>query len=189
MSIINTNAKEIHCKLIYYGPEHSGKKSAVGYIKDQLEKEKRDFWILPFKKEVHCLVLSVGKILGFHVFFHIYTLSNESQKDNKNLLKGVDGVLFMASADSQDKEKNIQSFKEMEQFLEEEGVNLFHFPLVLQYNKVDIDNPLPVKDLRLDLNKYNSRDFESSVSKGQRVFEPLKHLCKLTLQDLRQASA
>lgn len=187
MSVINTNAKEIHCKILYCGPEKSGKKSALLYIKSRFREKQRDFWILPFKKEIYCLVLFAGRIFGFQTFFHIYNLNNESQEDNQNLLRGTDGLLFMASSDPMDRQNNIRSFSEMEVFLRKERENLFKIPLVLQYNKKDLASAMPIRELRMDLNKYNSRDFESSVSHGEFVLEPLKHLCKLTLSRLKSS--
>jgi len=181
MSFINTNAKEIHCKILYCGPEQSGKKSSLLYIRDQFEEKQKMFFTLPFKKEICCLILAIGEIFSFRTYFHIYNLNHESVKDNKNLLKGVDGVVFVASSDPKDRQSNIHSFVEMEEFLKERGEDLFKMPLVLQYNKRDIKNPSPVKELRMDLNKYNNKDFESSVLTGQFVLEPLKYLCKLTL--------
>ena len=187
MSVINTNAKEIHCKILYCGPEQSGKKSSLFYIRDRFEEKKKVFFTLPFKKEICCLILSIGEIFSFQTYFHIYNLSHESVEDNRNLLKGVDGVVFVASSEPRDKQNNIHSFLEMEEFLKERGENLFKLPLVLQYNKRDIENPRPVKELRMDLNKYNNKDFESSVLTGQSVLEPLKYLCKLTLNNLKRA--
>ena len=185
MSIINTNAKEIHCKILYYGPENSGKKSSILYIKEQFKKEKLDFFKLPFQKELYGLVLSIGKVFGFQTFFHIYNLNNESKQDNKNLLKGTDGVIFVASLDSKEEQKNKDSFLEMENFLKDEDKNIFKFPLVLQYNKKDLQNTLTIKQLRMDLNKYNNRDYASSALTGEFILEPLKYLCKLTLNNLR----
>ena len=187
MSVINTNAKEIHCKILYCGPERSGKKSSLLYIRDRFEEKKRVFFTLPFKTEIYCLILSIGEIFSFQTYFHIYNLGHESVEDDKNLLKGVDGVVFVASSDPEDRHDNIHSFVEMEEFLKERGENLFKLPLVLQYNKRDIENPRSVKELRMDLNKYNNKDFESSVLTGQFVLEPLKHLCKLTLNNLKRA--
>ena len=187
MPIINTNAKEIHCKILYCGPEGSGKKSALIYIRDRFEEKKRDFFTLNFNKKVYCLVLSIGKIFSFRTFFHIYNLNNESEEDNKNLLKGVDGVVFVASSEPKERKNNIHSFAELEKFFKEQGGGLFKLPLILQYNKRDIEKPCSVKELRQDLNKYNSRDFESSVLKGQRVLEPLKQVCKLALNDLKRS--
>ena len=187
MSIINTNAKEIHCKILYCGPERSGKKSSLLYIRDRFEEGKKVFFTLPFKKEIYCLILSIGEIFSFQTYFHIYNMSHESKEENRNLLKGVDGVVFVASSDPKDKQNNIHSFVEIEEFLKERGENLFKLPLVLQYNKRDIKNPRPVKELRMNLNKYNNKDFESSVLNGQSVLEPLKHVCKLTLNNLKRA--
>ncbi len=188
MSIINTNAKEIHCKIIYYGPEQSGKKSSLLYIKDHFKKEKREFFVLPFKKHIYSLVLSIGKIFSFQTFIHIYNLNNESREDNQILFRGVDGIVFVASSDPKDKQKNIDSFMEMESFCKEEDKDLFKRPLVLQYNKKDLQNSLSVKSLRIDLNKYNNKDFESSVLKGHFILEPLKYLSKLVLNNLKSAS-
>ena len=187
MSIINTNAKEIHCKILYYGPERSGKKSSIFYIQSKFAEPKREFWVLPFKKKMYCLVLFIGKVFGFQIFFHIYNLNNESKEDNRNLLNGVDGILFVANSDPKDKQQNIVSFSEMERFLSEKGEDIFKLPLVLQYNKRDLKNTMSVKELRIDLNKYNSRDFTSSALEGRVILEPLKHLCKLTLNNLKRA--
>ena len=188
MSIINTNAKEIHCKILYYGPKDSGKKSSLLYIKSNLQEEIREFFILPFKKEIYSLVLSIGKVFSFQTFFHIYNLNNESKKENEKLFRGVDGIVFVASSDPKDRQSNKDSLLEMEDFFKEKNQNLFKTPLVLQYNKTDIVDPMPLKDLRRDLNKYNSKDFESSVLNGEFIVEPLKYLCKLVLNDLKGVS-
>ena len=185
MSLINTNAKEIHCKILYYGPEQSGKKSSLLYIKDHFIEEKREFFVLPLKKEIYSLVLSIGKIFSFQTFIHIYNLNNESKESNRTLFRGTDGIVFVASSDPKDQKKNIKSFAEMEGFCEEKGKSPFKLPLTLQYNKKDLKNSIPVKNLRMDLNKYNSKDFESSVLKGNLVLEPLKYLCKLVLNNLK----
>ena len=184
MSVINTNAKEIHFKILYYGPRESGKKSSLLYIKDNIKEDKRNFFIIPFKKEVYSLVLSIGWIFGFQTFFHIYNLNNESKKDNEQLFQGTDGILFVASSEIKARQNNITSFLEMEKLFKERGQDLFKAPLVLQYNKSDLTNRIPLKVLRKDLNKYNNKDFESSVLKEEFVLEPLKYLCKLVLTQL-----
>ena len=189
MSVINTNAKEIHCKILYYGPEKSGKKSSLFYIQSKFKDSKKDFLTLPFPKPVYLLALFIGKVFGFQTFFHVCNLNNESKEGNKSLLAGADGILFVASSDPKDREKNIQSLLELESFLIERGQDPFKLPLVLQYNKRDLKHVLPVKDMRIDLNKYNSRDFESSALKGELVLEPLKHLCKQTLCHLKRADS
>ena len=185
MSIINTNSKEIHCKILYYGPEGAGKKTSLLYIRDKFNKEKLSFIQLPLKKELYALVLSLGDIFSFKTYFHIYNLNNESKKENEILLRGADGVVFVASSKREDRQKNKASFLEMEDLLKEQGKNLFRFPLVLQYNKSDLQPLQPLKQLKRDLNKYNNKDFRSSSLKGEFILEPLKYLCKLSLSQLK----
>ena len=187
MSIVNTNSKEIHCKIIYYGPEGSGKKSSLLYIKNNFKKENLSFIELDFKKTLYALVLSIKDIFSFKTYFHIYNLNNESKKDNEKLLRGVDGIVFVASSKNEDRQKNLDSFLEMEEILKKQGKNLFHFPLVLQYNKSDLSGLQSLKQLKLDLNKYNNKDFKSSSLTGSFVLEPLKHLCKLSIKHLKQS--
>ena len=132
------------------------------------------------------LTLFIGEIFSFKTFFHIYNLTNESHKKNEILLRGADGVIFVASSQKKDRQKNLDSFLEMEEILTGFGKNLLNFPLVLQYNKSDQADLQPLKQLKLDLNKYNNKDFKSSCRTGRRVLEALKYLCKLSLSQLKQ---
>lgn len=185
MSIINTNSKEIHCKILYYGPEGSGKKTSLLYIKNKFNKKNLSFIQMNFKKKLYALVLSIGDIFSFNTYFHVYNLNNESKKTNEQLLRGVDGIVFVASSKQEDRQKNLDSFFEMEELLAGHGRNLFHFPLVLQYNKSDLTGLQDLKQLKLDLNKYNNKDFKSSSLTGSFVLEPLKHLCKQSVKHLK----
>ena len=187
MSIINTNAREIHCKILYYGPEGAGKKSSILHIKKRFNKDKLSFVKLPLKKEIYALTLFIGDIFNFKTYFHIYNINNESRNENKKLLRGADGILFVGSSKVEDREKNKASFLEMEELLQNEGKNLFHFPLVLQYNKSDLPDIQTLKQLKIDLNKYNNKDFKSSSLTGKLILEPLKYLCKLSLNQLKQS--
>ena len=186
MSIINTNSKEIHCKILYYGPEGSGKKTSLLYIKEKFNKKNVSFVELNFKKKLYDLVLFIGDIFSFKTYFHIYNLTNESKKGNEHLVRGTDGIVFVASSKQEDRQKNLDSFFEMEELLSYHGKNLFRFPLVLQYNKSDLPQLQALTQLRLDLNKYNNKDFKSSSLTGSVVLEPLKHLCKLSINHLKQ---
>ncbi|MCY4320967.1 MAG: hypothetical protein OXC37_00965 [Bdellovibrionaceae bacterium] len=185
MSIINTNSKEIHYKILYYGPEGSGKKSSLLYIQKHFNKNYMSFIELSFKKKLYAIILSIGKIFSFKTFFHIYNLNNESKKQNEFLLRGTDGIIFVASSKIEDRQKNKDSFLEMEELLIAQGKNLFYFPLVLQYNKNDLPQKQDLKQLKMDLNKYNNKDFRSSCLKGVSIIEPLKYLCKLSLSQLK----
>ena len=186
MSIINTNSKEIHCKILYYGPEGSGKKTSLLYIKKKFNKNNLDFIQLPFKKKMYALILSIGEVFSFKTYFHIYNLNNESKKKNEILIRGTDGIIFVASSKKEDRKKNEDSFLEMEELLSCQGKSLSYFPLVLQYNKSDLSSLQPLKQMKMDLNKYNNKDFKSSSLTGDFILEPLKHLCKISLSQLKQ---
>ncbi|MDE0092568.1 MAG: GTPase domain-containing protein [Oligoflexia bacterium] len=188
MSLININSKEIHCKILYYGPEGSGKKTSLLYIKKTFNKTNLDFIQLSFKKEIYALILFIGKIFSFKTYFHIYNLNNESKKENEILLRGTDGIVFVASSKPEDRQKNRDSFTEMEELLNKQGKNLFQLPLVLQYNKSDLSRLQPLKQMKLDLNKYNNKDFKSSSLTGDFILEPLRHLCKLSLIQLKKSN-
>ena len=188
MSIINTNAKEIHCKILYCGPAESGKKSSILYIKEKLNQEKIDFFSLPVEEEIYCLVLNIGKFVGFQTFFHIYNLNNNTKLSREKSLEGLDGLVFVASRDIQARQDNKTSLMEIEAFFKEKDKTLFNTPLVLQYNKSDLKEQISLRNLKEDLNKYNNEDFQSSVLKGEQVLEPLKYLCKLILNNLKSAN-
>lgn len=188
MSIINTNAKEIHCKVLYYGPAESGKKSSLLYIKEELDQESIDFFSLPLEEKIYCLVLNIGEFVGFQTFFHIYNLNNSTKLSREKSLEGVDGLVFVANRELQAREHNRASLLEVETFFKEKDKVLFKFPLVLQYNKSDLAEQIPLKTLKEDLNKYNNEDFQSSVVQGEKVLEPLRYLCKLILNDLKSAN-
>ena len=185
MSIININAKEIHCKILYYGPTQSGKKSSLLYIKENLNREKRDFFSLSLEEKLYALILNIGNFVGFQTFFHIYNLNNHTKLSREKCLEGVDGLIFVASQELKARGANKKSILEIENFFKEKDQTLFNFPLVLQYNKSDLKERISLKTLKEDLNKYNNEDFQSSVLKGEKVFEPLKYLCKLILNDLK----
>lgn len=186
MSVININSKEIHCKILYYGPEGSGKKTSLLYIKNNFNKENLSFTELNLKKKLYVLVLFLGDIFSFKTYFHIYNLTNESKKENERLLRGTDGIVFVASSEKKDRQRNLDSFFEMEDLLRSHGKNLFHFPLVLQYNKSDQPRLQTLKQLKLDLNQYNNKDFKSSSLTGSFILQPLKYLCKLSISQLKQ---
>ena len=185
MSLVNTSAKELHFKLVYCGPEGAGKKSALHYIKDSFQESKSDILSFPVKKELVYLELCLGKLLGFQVFFHITALNHESKADNQTLLKNSDGLLFMASFSPKDRSKNKKALAELEEYFEEQGESLLSKALVFQYNKRDLKKKTSLLDMRLDLNKYNKKEFESSAKEGDQVLEALKFLCKLLLRKVR----
>ena len=185
MPIINSTAKEIHCKIIYCGAEGVGKKSTLSCIHSQSQKIEKIQ--LAFPKNILLLKLQAGEFFSFQIFFHISHLNQESKQDNQQLFRGTDGIVFIASLNPEERTKNLVAFLEMEELLSHNNQNPFKIPLVLQYNKNDLEAQQSLRQMRVDFNKYNSKDFQSSSLKAIGVLEPLKHVCKLVLSDLKQS--
>ena len=186
MPFINSTSKEIHCKILYCGAKGVGKKSSLSAIHSQSHPKKIEKIPLPFQKDLLLLVLKSGEFFSFQTFFHICHLNHESKQGNQQLFRGADGVVFIASLKPEDREKNLAAFLEMEELLYQNNQDPFKTPLVLQYNKSDAEKTQSLRQMRVDFNKYNSKDFESSSLNDDGVLEPLKHICKLLLSDLKQ---
>ncbi|MBC6414847.1 MAG: hypothetical protein GDA46_00405 [Bdellovibrionales bacterium] len=186
MSIVNVNAKELHLKISYFGAKGVGKKSSLKSILDFCIPQKITWMCLPFKEPIYGIIIHLGQILNLQTYFHIYHINNESKEDNKILIKGSDGYIFVASLDLKDKDKNHEAFLEMEQLLLEQGQNLLKTPLVLQYHKKDLKKKMSLNQMRMDFNKYNFKDFQTSHLKNSSVIKPLKCILKLTLSQITQ---
>ncbi|MCB0414997.1 MAG: gliding-motility protein MglA [Bdellovibrionales bacterium] len=178
MSFINYNAKEIHCKIVYYGPSLGGKTTNMQWIYHKTQsQDKSEMHTLPTAVERTMFFdfypLEVGTIRDFKTRFHLYTVPGQVVYDasRKLILKGLDGVIFVADSQEERMEENIQSFKNLEKNLEQQGYDINEIPLVLQYNKRDLPSALPISDLRTELNKYNSPDFEGTAHEGKGVME------------------
>ncbi len=192
MSFINYNAKEIHCKIVYYGPSLGGKTTNLQWVYQQTSSpEKSDLFSLPGDVErtlfFDFLPLNVGEIRGFKTRFHLYTVPGQVVYDasRKLILKGLDGVVFVADSQAERMEENLQSMDNLKKNLEQQGYDISDIPLVLQYNKRDLPNALSVADLRSALNKYNSADFEGTASEGKGVFESLRTVSKSIINVLK----
>ncbi len=192
MSFINYNAKEIHCKIVYYGPSLGGKTTNLQWVYQQTASpEKSDLFSLPGDVErtlfFDFLPLNVGEIRGFKTRFHLYTVPGQVVYDasRKLILKGLDGVVFVADSQAERMEENLQSMENLKKNLEQQGYDINDIPLVLQYNKRDLPNALSIGDLRSALNKYNSADFEGTASEGKGVFESLRTVSKSIINVLK----
>lgn len=192
MSFINYNAKEIHCKIVYYGPSLGGKTTNLQWVYHQTQtNEKSELFSLPGDVErtlfFDFLPLNIGEIRGFKTRFHLYSVPGQVVYDasRKLILTGLDGVVFVADSQSERMEENIQAMDNLKTNLERQGYDIKDIPLVLQYNKRDLPNALPVSDLRAALNKYNSVDFEGTASEGKGVFEALRTVSKSIINVLK----
>src|SRR3989338_7118604 len=181
MSFINYGAKEINCKIVYYGPGLGGKTTNLQYIFSQTNPEARGKMVsLTGDTErtlfFDFLPLSIGEIRGFKTRFHLYTVPGQHFYDasRKLVLKGVDGIVFVADSRLERMEDNIESLKSLDANLREQGYDLHHLPCVFQYNKRDSENPVPIKVLHEQLNTFNAPEFEAVAVEGTGVFETLK---------------
>ncbi len=193
MSFINYAAREINCKIVYYGPGLGGKTTNLQYIYDKTSpKAKGKMISLATETErtlfFDFLPLNLGEIKGFKVRFHLYTVPGQVFYDasRKLILKGVDGIVFVADSQIERMDANIESFENMIVNLEEQGYSIKSVPYVIQYNKRDLPNAAPVEEMRAELNKDHVPDFEAIAIKGVGVFETLKAITKLVLIDLKR---
>jgi len=192
MSFINYNAKEIHCKIVYYGPSLSGKTTNVQYIYHKTTSpDKSELVELPTDIErtlfFDFLPIEVGEIRGFKTRFHLYSVPGQVVYDasRKLILKGLDGVVFVADSQAERMEENLQALENLKTNLEMQGYDINKIPLVFQYNKRDLPSALPVSELRTLLNKYNAPEFEAKASEGEGVFESLKTISKSIISVLK----
>jgi len=182
MSLFNYNAREIHCKVVYYGAADSGKTSNIKWLSQNATDQKTEpsvfFDFLP---------LEIGNIRGFKTCFHLYTVPGGGlfESSQKLLLKGVDGIIFVADSQKEKIHNNRMVFHKLKELMSMEGMNLGKTPMVLQYNKRDLDDICSIDEMRTELNCYNNPDFPCSAINGKGVLESLKALLKMVLELLK----
>ncbi len=191
MSFINYSSREINCKIVYYGPGLCGKTTNLQYIYNKTNPEAKGKMIsLATETErtlfFDFLPLSLGEIRGFKTRFHLYTVPGQVFYDasRKLILKGVDGTVFVADSQIERMEANLESLENLRTNLAEQGYDLDKIPFVLQYNKRDLPNAATTEELRRLLNPRQVPDFEASATRGDGVFDTLKAIAKLVLQEL-----
>ena len=192
MSFINEAAKEVNCKIVYYGPGLGGKTTNLQYIYHQTNpKDKSNLISLPGQTErtlfFDFLPLSIGEIRGFKTRFHLYTVPGQHFYDasRKLVLKGIDGVVFVADSQVERMEDNIESLRNLDEHLRDQGYDLRQIPFVFQYNKRDVPNPVPLRVMHEQLNSFGADEFEAVAAQGTGVFDTLKAISKAILKALR----
>ena len=192
MSFINYSSKEINCKIVYYGPAFSGKTTNLQYIYGKTHPDTKGKMITLSTETERTLFfdflpLSLGTIRGFNIRFHLYTVPGQAYYDvsRKLILKGVDGIVFIADSQRDRIEENLLSLQNLQENLEEQGYQLRHLPMIIQYNKRDLKNILSVNELSRALNTFHHSEIEATASKGMGVFETLKMVSKLILLSLK----
>jgi mutual gliding-motility protein MglA len=198
MALINQEAKELHCKIVYYGPSLGGKTTNLQWVYNTTQASNPSTsQLMEFEtgspertRFFDFLPLDVGEIRGLQVRFHLYSVPGQVIYDasRRLLLKNLDGMIFVADSQIDRMDENLISFKNMEKNLELSGYDLKKIPFALQYNKRDLENIASVAELRSALNKYNSPDFEAKAHQGVGVMETLKTLSKGIITALKSGN-
>ena len=193
MTFINYASREINCKIVYYGPGLCGKTTNLQYIYNKTNPEAKGKMISLATETDRTLFfdflpLSLGEIRGFKTRFHLYTVPGQVFYDasRKLILKGVDGVVFVADSQVERMEANMESMDNLRVNLAEQGYDLEKIPFVMQYNKRDLPNAVPMEELRAALNPRNVPDWQAVAPTGVGVFDTLKSVAKLVLTELRK---
>ena len=193
MTFINYAAKEINCKIVYYGPGLGGKTSNLQHIFNKTAPDRRGKMISLATEADRTLFfdflpLDLGTIRGFTTRFHLYTVPGQVFYDasRKLILKGVDGVVFVADSQVDRMEANIESIRNLEENLEEHGFDLRTIPYALQFNKRDLPSVMPVDEMYRMLNYKREPTFIGIATQGVGVFDTLKNVAKQILVELRK---
>jgi signal recognition particle receptor subunit beta len=193
MSFINYSSREINCKIVFYGPGLCGKTTNLQYIYKKTNPDSKGKMIsLATETErtlfFDFLPLALGEIRGFKTRFHLYTVPGQVFYDasRKLILKGVDGVVFVADSQIERMEANIESIENLRINLAEQEYDLDKIPFVIQYNKRDLPNVVPLEEMKKALNPTSVPDFEAVAMEGAGVFDTLKAIAKLVIMELKR---
>ncbi len=195
MALFNHVSREANAKIVYFGPGNGGKESSVTHVYRKLSPDSRS----PFKAmslqgdRMLCFDFRPAEkgIDGYNVRFHLYTVVDEVQKLNswKMALKGADGVLFVADSHPARQKENLDRLNELQELLAAEGSGIDQIPLVIQYNRRDIPDAVPLDEMQRRLNRFNVPGFPSVATSGDGVLPPLSCLIKMVLGRIRETLA
>src|SRR4051794_9889187 len=191
MVLFNYATKEITAKIVYYGPGLCGKTTNLQFIYDSLPSNNKSKMLSLATKTDRTLFfdflpLDLGKIRGMRTKLQLYTVPGQVYYNSTRqlVLKGADGIVFVADSQDFAIDANLESLQNLEDNLKRQGVRIREIPLVIQYNKRDLPNALPVADLNAEVNKLGVPHFESVATTGIGVEETLKGVTQLVLQHL-----
>ena len=193
MAFINYAAREVNCKIVYYGPGLCGKTTNLQYIYEKTAPKNKGKMISLATETDRTLFfdflpLDLGSIRSLKVRFHLYTVPGQVfyNASRKLILKGIDGVIFVADSQEARLDANLESIDNLEKNLQEQGFDLMKIPYVLQLNKRDMPTALSVEQLVEELRIKDEPYFEAIAPKGDGVYETLKACAKQVLQELRK---
>ncbi|NLG60952.1 MAG: gliding-motility protein MglA [Candidatus Cloacimonetes bacterium] len=191
MSMINYASREINCKLVYYGPGLGGKTTNLEYVYGKVNLETRGKLISLATEQERTLFfdflpVDLGAIRGFKTRFHLYTVPGQVyyNASRRLILKGVDGIVFVADSQAERMDANIAAMENLYENLADYGYDASQIPIVLQWNKRDLPNAVPVGELSAQLNPGALPEFEAVAVRGEGVFDTLRAVSKLVLKSL-----
>ena len=191
MSLVNYSTREITCKIVYYGPGRSGKTTNLQYIHAMVPDERKGAMVSLATETDRTLFfdflpLDLGTISGFNTKIQLYTVPGQVYYNatRKLVLRGADGVVFVADSQHEQLEDNVESLRNLHENLIEQNIDVRDTPLVLQYNKRDLPGVASVEQLEDSLNFRGVPAFPAAAVSGEGVFDTLKAVSELVLRSL-----
>jgi hypothetical protein len=193
LSFINFAAREINCKIVYYGAGLGGKTTNLQHIFEKTNEQQKGKMISLATETDRTLFfdflpLDLGTVRGFKTRFHLYTVPGQVFYDasRKLILRGVDGVVFVADSQAERMDANVEALENLRDNLKEHGYDFLKIPYVLQLNKRDLPNVMPVNELKKELLKRDEPVFEAVAFQGSGVFETLREVARQVLVELKK---
>lgn len=192
MSTINFAAREINCKIVYYGPGMCGKTTNLKHVFGKVPERLRGEMVSLATEDERTLFfdflpLDLGSVQGFKTRFHLYTVPGQVfyNASRKLILRGVDGIVFVADSAPNRLRANAESMRNLRENLAEHGIDVRDVPIVLQINKRDLPDALPTDMIRAVIDPTKKLQiYEASAAQGVGVFETLKAVSRLVLEKL-----
>ncbi len=197
MPIVDAKARQLSCKLVYYGPGLCGKTTNLRYIHKKTNPKQRGKLVSLETESERTLFfdffpMAVGKLMGLEARFSFYTVPGQSfyNLTRKTILRDVDGVVFVCDSHTDRMDANVDSYLNLEENLRTYKVEMKDLPQVIQYNKRDLEDVAAVEEMRKQVNIYGAPDFEATALSGEGVFETLRKIVELvkekTKKDLKR---
>lgn len=195
MALINRASREISCKIVFYGPGLGGKTTNLRQIYQKVDPQAKS-QLISLATELDrtlffdFMPLDLGTIQGYKTKFHLYTVPGQVfyNASRKLVLRGVDGIVFVADSQKERYEDTLASFCNLKDNLAEMSLSIETVPLVLQYNKRDLPNIVSMDELKSQLNDNKYPDFEAVANQGIGVFETLKEIARQVLGNVGRKS-
>jgi mutual gliding-motility protein MglA len=192
MATIDIKTRQINCKLVYYGTGMGGKTTNLRYIHQKTNPKLRGK-LLSLETETERTLffdffpMAAGKLMGFDLKFSFYTVPGQSfyNLTRRTILKDVDGVVFVSDSQLEREEANVDSYLNLQENLQENKLEITDVPHVIQYNKRDLQDIIPIERMRQDINTYSVPDFEAAALTGVGVFETLRTIVRLTTDKVK----